>query len=457
MIDSREPNRNYKVPNVANTIAEDFPRVGDAIAAIGVDVAGLLTSVAGRALLSHNHAIADVTGLQTALDGKHPNTWRPSLDDLTDVNAPSPTSGQVLTRVGSQWQPAAVTIDASAIASGTIDPARIPVLTGQAPIVSSGALVDLSSPQQAQIIAGTVVVTTDGFRWVYTGAGDKTLSASYIALADVTPEWAAVANKPADIVNITSLLAAKAALAGNTFTGDQTISKATPLAIFNKTASGQNSGLQFRTAGLLRWNVLPSDGAAESGGNAGSNFGVSRFNDAGDYLGDALTIRRSDGYTTIAGVLEVGTANAGHSLLAKRHSDAGTVGGLLQLENTPGSAMVGNLQIRQSGNGLQIIEGGGTQRGVNLQITNCPAGAGGSLIHSGNLGASMGNLGAGAVGNYGFMRVDTAANPGDVRAGNTLRWSDHSAHSSGSTVNGSWIILGHAIANGHVTAAQRIA
>lgn len=86
--------------------------------------------------------------------------------------------------------------DASLITSGTIDVARIPVLPSSLQIVSSGGIADLTSPQQADIGKGTIVTATDGRRFVYTGTGSKTSEASYIVLADITPEWSAIANKP---------------------------------------------------------------------------------------------------------------------------------------------------------------------------------------------------------------------------------------------------------------------
>ena len=87
------------------------------------------------------------------------------------------------------------THDASAIVSGTIDPARLPVLPGSVQIVAT-TIAGLTAGEQAQIGDGSIVTTTDGRRWVYTGSGSKTDEASYIVLADVTPEWVAIANRP---------------------------------------------------------------------------------------------------------------------------------------------------------------------------------------------------------------------------------------------------------------------
>lgn len=88
------------------------------------------------------------------------------------------------------------THDAADITSGVFDIARIPVLPGNQVIVSSGGIAVLDAGQQAEIDEGTVVTTTDGRRWVYSGTGSKTLEASYIELADITPEWSVIANKP---------------------------------------------------------------------------------------------------------------------------------------------------------------------------------------------------------------------------------------------------------------------
>lgn len=81
--------------------------------------------------------------------------------------------------------------------TGTIDPARIPVLPNNVQVMSSGGIVDLTDLQQAQVVQGAIVTTTDGRRWVYAGGGDKLDEASYIELADITPGWSAISGKPA--------------------------------------------------------------------------------------------------------------------------------------------------------------------------------------------------------------------------------------------------------------------
>ena len=52
---------------------------------------------------AHTHTIAEVTGLQTSLDGKAATSHTHSLDNLSDVTITSPTSGQVLKFNGAEW------------------------------------------------------------------------------------------------------------------------------------------------------------------------------------------------------------------------------------------------------------------------------------------------------------------------------------------------------------------
>jgi hypothetical protein len=202
--DSRTPNRNYPRPSTDNTIAEDLARLITALNAIDTDVANLLTSVAGRALLAHLHTIANVTGLQTVLDGKSDTTHNHSLGSLTGVNLTGASNGQLLGLVAGVVQ--AITLaasqipnlDAGKITTGTIDPARLPALPSGNQVVSASATIaGLSTPNQDETVKGTIVTTTDGRRWVYSGSGSKVLEASYVELADVTPEWTAIANRPA--------------------------------------------------------------------------------------------------------------------------------------------------------------------------------------------------------------------------------------------------------------------
>jgi hypothetical protein len=96
--------------------------------------------------------------------------------------------------------PVTVTVSESnalAGASVTVTVTNAAVASGAGKtIVSSGGIADLTSIQQGEVGQGTIVVTTDGYRYVYSGAGSKTDPASYVILADITPDWSSLSGKP---------------------------------------------------------------------------------------------------------------------------------------------------------------------------------------------------------------------------------------------------------------------
>lgn len=69
----------------------------------------------------------------------------------------------------------------------------------------------------------------------------------------------------------------------------------------DKAADGAASALQGRKAGLLRWQIDLGNATAETGANSGSDFTVTRCNDAGNYLGTALSILRATGQISLNG------------------------------------------------------------------------------------------------------------------------------------------------------------
>lgn len=65
--------------------------------------------------------------------------------------------------------------------------------------------------------------------------------------------------------------------------------------------------LNFTRNGVLRWRVLKGNDA-EGGSNSGSNFYVMRYDDSGNWLANALSINRPDGWTTIGSNLTVSSS-----------------------------------------------------------------------------------------------------------------------------------------------------
>jgi len=92
--------------------------------------------------------------------------------------------------------------------------------------------------------------------------------------------------------------ALKVAKAGDTMSGDLTISKSFAALNLTKTASGEYSGLFGYRQTTARWQMRIGDTAAESGSNSGSDFALYRHDDAGSVLGAGLHIVRSTGVAT---------------------------------------------------------------------------------------------------------------------------------------------------------------
>lgn len=72
-------------------------------------------------------------------------------------------------------------------------------------------------------------------------------------------------------------------------------------------AAGTPRAWNIFTNAALRWQV-EADASAELGANAGSDFTISRFSDAGGYLDTPLKVRRTDGAVFVAGNFTVGAA-----------------------------------------------------------------------------------------------------------------------------------------------------
>lgn len=75
-------------------------------------------------------------------------------------------------------------------------------------------------------------------------------------------------------------------------------------------AAGNARLLSFQTSSTNRW-VVQANNAGESTGNAGSNFEIRRYSDAGADLGAAISIVRSTGVTTFgANAINISTAQS---------------------------------------------------------------------------------------------------------------------------------------------------
>ena len=91
-------------------------------------------------------------------------------------------------------------------------------------------------------------------------------------------------------------------LAGGTLTGNIVVSTATwPSLSLKAATAGSGRQLLGYTGNNLRWEMDLGDSLAESGSNAGSNFAISAYNDAGVSLGTPLTVHRASAYAYVNG------------------------------------------------------------------------------------------------------------------------------------------------------------
>jgi len=100
--------------------------------------------------------------------------------------------------------------------------------------------------------------------------------------------------------------------AGDTMTGNLTVSNSgtgNPALLLNSAASGNNGFLNWQSAGVLRW-VFGKSAVVESGSNAGSDFLMQSYNDAGTAITTPLQITRATGLTTLSSLTVSGALTA---------------------------------------------------------------------------------------------------------------------------------------------------
>ena len=87
---------------------------------------------------------------------------------------------------------------------------------------------------------------------------------------------------------------------GDTMSGDLVIAKSAPLIDLRQVA-GSGVNIVGRVGTLARWVAVLGDGVAETGDNAGANFTLQSYNDAGVFLANVLAFVRSTSLGTVVG------------------------------------------------------------------------------------------------------------------------------------------------------------
>lgn len=123
------------------------------------------------------------------------------------------------------------------------------------------------------------------------------------AASEITALQADVATLETDVAtiesNITTLQSNRVLKAGDTMTGDLTITSTDPTIMLNSVAPQQRAIVSM-TGATARWTIELANNTAESGSNAGSNFAILRHSDAGTVIDAPLFINRATGAPTFA-------------------------------------------------------------------------------------------------------------------------------------------------------------
>jgi hypothetical protein len=206
-----------------------------------------------------------------------------AVNDITNFYVPGGTAGQVMTTNGTgglSWT----------TPSGGGGPSGPPVTIGDTPP---------SSPAVGALwwdsVGGQLYVwysDANSSQWVVANNGGGGSGGSYLPLSGGTLTGA---------LNGTTG-AFSGAVAAN---GLWSVSPGGAGGIVMQADMGNSLFGQKGTAGAARtrWEVALGDGATESGSNAGSNFSLTRYNDAGSSIDTPLSINRATGSVTLTGLL----------------------------------------------------------------------------------------------------------------------------------------------------------
>lgn len=150
-VENTTSNRGYPLPDATNKLNVDVLRLLEALAAIDVDVAAVIAGLLTKSNVGHGHAIADVSGLQTALDEKLAASATIPFASLGGLDIAGAANNMFLRFVNGTWVP--VSFDAAMVASGRFGESRLPtylaqsVIDGKAAAVHTHAISDVTNLQ----------------------------------------------------------------------------------------------------------------------------------------------------------------------------------------------------------------------------------------------------------------------------------------------------------------------
>lgn len=143
--------------------------------------------------------------------------------------------------------------------------------------------------------------------------------------------------------------------------------------LLDKGASGKTTAINSYKSNSIRWQINLGDATAESGSNAGSDFTIGRFNDAGTLLGTAFSIIRSTGAASFgSGLTTSGGIVSGLGITASSGNITASSGSVAASGNL--SAQSGVTVISEQGlsNSGENVSGSVSFRNI---ISTAPSGA----------------------------------------------------------------------------------
>jgi len=142
------------------------------------------------------------------------------------------------------------------------------------------------------------------------GVPTSAMGAQLIAIASAAAGRTLLNAADASAAALTANVVAKA---GDTMTGNLAVSKATPVLLLKNAAAGQERKVDGYTTTTLRWSLVLGDTAAEAGSDAGADFALRAYDDAGSLLFTPISVERKTGYVTFSKRLRLSGSTSGWS------------------------------------------------------------------------------------------------------------------------------------------------
>jgi hypothetical protein len=235
------------------------------------DVTNLVTDLAAKAPLVHTHAQSDVTNLVSDLAAKAPLA---SPTFTGDPKAPTPATAD----------------NDTSIATSAFVKAQGYATTAYVDAKPAGTTISDTPPASP----------TQGQTWWESDTG-----AYFINYNDGnSSQWVQLNQPPVDAYSKTAADAKFVDVAGDTMTGMLTVSAPSPsfptITIDKANGGTIHNQIFGTTAGKSRWMIAPGNASTETGsGNAGSDFAIYRYNDAGTYIDQTFNISRATGAVSL--------------------------------------------------------------------------------------------------------------------------------------------------------------